>query len=182
MPMACASCRPNTETPPVPCSSTVWPAISLACSIMACHTVTAGAGQRRALFERQVRGDFHRALLLQHDVFRQHAVDGAAERGGLHVRRRLAAGPAREEIAGHLVADLHPRDAGADLDHLAGAVGERDDVFLRRHAVGAAHDAEIAEIERAGGDLDQHLAVAAATASAVRPCVSASMPAPPLGN
>ena len=89
-----ASCRPNTETPPVPCSSTVWPAISLPCSIMACHTVTRGAGQGRALLQRQVRRDFHRALLLQHDVFRQHAVDGAAERGRLHVGRRLAAGPA----------------------------------------------------------------------------------------
>ncbi len=46
----------------------------------------------------------------------------------------------------------------ADLDHLAGAVRERNDVRLHRHAVGAEHDRQIAEIERAGRDLDQHLA------------------------
>ena len=158
--MACASCRPNTETPPVPCSSTVWPAIILPCSIMACHTVTPAQGKRRALLEREVRGDFHRALLLQHDVFRQHAVDAAAERGRLHVGRRLAARPALEEVAGDLVADLDAGDAGADLDHFAGAVRQRNDVVAHRHAVGAAHDAEIAEVERAGRDLDQHLAMA----------------------
>ena len=167
--MAWANCRPKIETPPVPCSSTVWPAISLACSIMACHAVTRGAGQRRALLERQMRGKFDDALLLQHHVFGQHAVDAAAERARLHVWRRLAARPALEEAAGDLVADLYARDAGADLDHLAGAVGQRDDVVAHRHAVGAAHDAEIAEIERAGRDLDQHLAMAAASAPADRP-------------
>ena len=157
--MAWANCRPKIETPPVPCSSTVCPAMSLACSIMACHTVTRGARQRRALLQRQMRRNFDDAVLLQHGIFGEHAVDPAAERARLHVGRRLAARPALKEAAGNAVADLYPGDAGADLDHFAGAVGQRNDVVAHRHAVGAAHDAEIAEIERAGRDLDQDLAV-----------------------
>ena len=77
----------------------------------------------------------------------------------VHVGRRFAAGPALKEISGDAIAGFDPRDAGADLDHFAGAVRQRDDVLAHRHAVAAAHDAEIAEIERAGVDLDQHLAM-----------------------
>ena len=69
------------------------------------------------------------------------------------------AGQRWKKAAGDLVAGLDPRDAGADFDHFAGAVGERDEIVAHRHAVGAAHDAEIAEIERTGGDFDQHLAI-----------------------
>src|SRR5262245_37116327 len=104
-------------------------------------------------------GDFHHALLLEHDVFGEHAVDGAAERTLLHVGRRLAAGPALEEVAGDLVANLDARDPRADLDHLAGAVRQRNDIVVHRQAIGAAHDAEIAEVDRAERHLDQHLAV-----------------------
>ncbi len=160
MPMACANCRPNTETPPVPCSSTVWPAIILPCSIMACHTVTAAQGKVAPSSSERCAGIFTTPSSSSTTYSASMPSMRAAERGRLHVGRRLAAGPALEEIAGDLVADLHARDAGADLDHLAGAVRQRNDVFLRRHAVGAAHDAEIAEVERAGRDLDQHLAVA----------------------
>jgi len=64
-----------------------------------------------------------------------------------------------EKAACDLVANLYAGDACADRDHLAGAVGQRHDVVAHRHAVGAAHDAEVAEIERAGRHLDQHLAV-----------------------
>ena len=64
-----------------------------------------------------------------------------------------------EEAAGDLVADLHARDAATYLDHLTGAVGKRDDIVANRHPVGAAHDAEIAEVERTRHDLDQHLAI-----------------------
>ena len=118
-----------------------------------------GARQRRALLERQMRRDFDDAVLLQHGIFGEHAVDRAAERARLHILARLAARPALEEAARDLVADLHTGDARADLDHLAGAVGQRHDLVAHRHAVGAAHDAEVAEIERAGRHLDQHLAV-----------------------
>src|SRR4029078_8091159 len=72
---------------------------------------------------------------------------------------RLAARPALEEISGNLVADLDPRDAGADLDHLTGDIRQRNDIVAHRQAICAAHDAEVAEVERPERDLDQHLAV-----------------------
>src|ERR1700681_1093743 len=43
-PIACASCSPKVETPPVPCRRTVRPAISLPCSTSACHAVTPAQG------------------------------------------------------------------------------------------------------------------------------------------
>ena len=92
-----------------------------------------------------MRRDFDDAFLFQHDVFREHPVDAAAERGGVHVGCGLAAGPALEEAAGDLVARLHALDARADLDHLARAVRQRHDVVGHAHAIGAAHDAEIAK-------------------------------------
>ena len=54
---------------------------------------------------------------------------------------------------------LHPRDARADFDHFAGAVGQRNKIIPHRHAVAAAHDAVVAEVQRTGGDFDQHLPV-----------------------
>src|ERR1017187_5751552 len=106
-----------------------------------------------------MRRDLYDPLLLQYCVFRQHAVDTTAKRARVRIPARLAGGPTLEEAAGHLVADLDALDAGANLHHLAGTVGQRDDVVGDWHAVGAAHDTEIAEVERAGCDLDQHLAI-----------------------
>src|ERR1700733_14147218 len=106
-----------------------------------------------------MRRDFDDAVLFQHGIVGEHAVDRAAERARLHILARLTARPALEEAARDLVADLYTGDARADLDHLAGAIGQRHDLVAHRHAIGAAHDAEIAEIERAGSDLDQHLTV-----------------------
>jgi hypothetical protein len=106
-----------------------------------------------------MRRHLHHALLFEQRVFRQHAVDRATERVGLHIGWRLATRPALEEAAGDLVADLHTRDALANCDHLARAIRQRDDVLAHRHPVSAAHNAEVAEIERAGRDLDQDLAI-----------------------
>ena len=71
----------------------------------------------------------------------------------------LAAGPALEETAGNLVAGFCAGDAGADFNHFAGAVGQRNEIFADRRAIAAAHNAEIAKIERTGNDFHQHLAV-----------------------
>src|SRR6202043_2806522 len=104
-------------------------------------------------------GEFDDAVLFQHGIIGEHAVDRAAERARLHGLARLAARPALEEAARDLVADLYTGDARADRDNLAGAVGQWHDVVAHRHAVSAAYDAEVAEIERAGRHLDQHLTV-----------------------
>ena len=66
----------------------------------------AGAGQRRALLQRQMRRDFHHAVLFQQRIVREHAVDAAAERAGMRVGRGLAARPALKEIAGDAIARL----------------------------------------------------------------------------
>ena len=97
--------------------------------------------------------DFYRDLGLAYRA----AVQAFGGSGGRIVN--VAARPALEETTRDLVADFYTRDARADRDHLARAVGQRHDVVAHRHAIGAAHDAEVAEIERAGRHLDQHLAV-----------------------
>src|SRR5271156_2680524 len=98
--------------------------------------------------------NFHNAVFFQHGVLREHAVDAAAERACMHFGRWLPADPALKKVAGDAVANLKAPHTGADLDHLAGAIRERDDIFAYRHPVAAARNAEIAEIERAGFDLD----------------------------
>jgi hypothetical protein len=118
-----------------------------------------GAGQRRALVDRKMRRDFHDAFFFQHHIFGQHAVGAAAERGRVHMRSGLAAGPALEEAAGDLVTGFDAHDAGSGFDHFAGAVRQWNDIFTHRCPVAAAHDAEVAIVERTGDDLNQHLAV-----------------------
>jgi hypothetical protein len=47
---------------------------------------------------------------------------------------------------------------GANLDDFPSAIGERHDIRLRRHSVGAQGNCQVAKIERAGRNLDQDLA------------------------
>ena len=77
---------------------------------------------RVAILQRQVRRNFYDPVLLQHRIFRKHAVDTATKRACVDIGRRLAAGPALEETSGDAVADLHARDAGTDLDDFPRAV------------------------------------------------------------
>ena len=94
---------------------------------------------------------------------------------------RLAGRPALEEAAGHLVAGLDPGNAGADLDHFAGAVRKRNEIFPHRPAIGAADDAEVAEIQRTRNDFDEYLAMERLRHRPID-FDKGSMPAPPLGS
>src|ERR1700733_197787 len=107
-----------------------------------------------------MRRNFYDAVFFQEGVIGEHAVDAAAKRARMHIGRRLAALPALKEITGDAIAGLEAADAGPDLDHLAGAIRQRDDVVPHRHAVRAANNAEVAEIKRASLDLDQDLTMA----------------------
>jgi hypothetical protein len=118
-----------------------------------------GARQRRTFFDGQGRRNLYDALLLQHHIFGQHAIDAAAKGACLDIRGRLSSRPALEEAAGDLVTNLHARDAATHLDHLTGAIGKRNDIIPNRHPVRSAHDAEIAKVERTRHDLHQHLAI-----------------------
>jgi len=109
--------------------------------------------------QRQVRRNFHDAVFCEQCIVGEHAVDAAAECAGVRVGHRLAADPALKKIAGDAVADFDTGDAGP-ISITSPAVRQRDDVVAHRHAVAAARDAKIAEIERAGFDLDQNLTVA----------------------
>jgi hypothetical protein len=82
----------------------------------------AGAGQGRPFLEAHARGQLDHAVLFEHGELRQHAVDRAAHRRGLCRLVDRAADPFLHEAAGDPVAHLDPADAGADRDHLAGAV------------------------------------------------------------
>src|SRR5262249_45600714 len=109
----------------------------------------ASTWEGRTLLQRQVRWNFYDPVLLQHRIFRKHAVDAAAKRACVDIGRRLATGPALKEAPGDAVADLHTRDAGTDLDDFPRAIRQRNEILAHRHPVGTAHNAEIAEIERA---------------------------------
>src|SRR5215831_3784553 len=116
-------------------------------------------GEGRALFQRQVRWNFYDPVLLQHRVFPKHAIDAAAKRACVDIGRRLATGPALKEAPGDAVADPHAGDTGTDLDDFPRAIRQRDEVLAHRHPVGPAHNAEIAEIERAGLNFHHDLAI-----------------------
>jgi hypothetical protein len=106
-----------------------------------------GAGQGRRFLKAHVGGNRHDALLLEHDDLGEHAVDAAAERAGLGVGAWLAADPVLEEAARDAIADLDAGDVRADRDDLARAVRQGNHVGLRRRAVAAERDGEIAEIQ-----------------------------------
>src|SRR5262249_41024170 len=50
-------------------------------------------------------------------------------------------------------------NTGVDLDDLPRAVRQRNEVLAHRHSVSAAHNAEIAEIERAGLNFHHDLSI-----------------------
>jgi len=126
---------------------------------MAFQTVTAAHGRVAPSFQRQVRWKFYDPVLLQHRIFRKHAIDAAAKRACVDIGRRLAAGPALKEAAGDAIADLHAGDTRTDLNNFPRAVRQRNEVLAYRHPVGAAHNAEITEIERAGLNFHHDLAI-----------------------
>src|SRR5262249_28774091 len=115
------------------------------------------ARQRRGFLERQVGGQLDHAVLLEHGVFPEHSIDGAAERAEMSVGARRAADPALKKTSRYPLADFDASYTGADLDHFPGTVGERHEVWFRRHSVAAQSDGEVAIVERTGCDLDQHL-------------------------
>ena len=160
MPVAWANCKPKIETPPVPCSSTVSPALSLACSIMACQAVTPAQGSVAPSSKERFAGIFttpsSSSSAYSASMPSMPPPSALAWTSGAD----FAAGPALKKIAGDAVAGLDSGDAGANFDHLAGAVRQRNDLLPHWHAIAAADDAEIAEIERAGAYFDQYLAMA----------------------
>src|SRR5262249_51911565 len=66
----------------------------------------ASTWEGRALLQRQVRWKFYDPVLLQHRIFRKHAVDAAAKRTCVDIGWRIATGPALEKAPGDTVADL----------------------------------------------------------------------------
>src|SRR5882672_10349112 len=103
-------------------------------------------------------GDLDGAGLVEQRVFGEHAVDHAAERIMSGIGGNAAAGPTHKEGAGDAVADLELADAGSDLDHFAGAVGERDHRKFGV-AVDALDHALVAVIQRGRAHAHDDLAV-----------------------
>src|SRR6516225_9677334 len=96
----------------------------------------ARTGEGRPLLQRQVRRNFYDPVLLQHRIFRKHAVDAAAKRACVDIGRRIATDPALKEAPGDTIADLHAGDPGTDLDDFPRAVRQRNDVLAHPHPVG----------------------------------------------
>src|SRR6202048_2844068 len=74
------------------------------------------------------------------------------------VRCRRAADPALKKATCYAITDFDAGYTGANLDHSPTAVGERHEVRLRGHSVGAQGNCQVAKIERASRNLDQDLA------------------------
>src|ERR1700724_1535271 len=158
-PIAWGSCSPKIETPPVPCIRTVWPAMTLPCSTKACHAVTAPQGNVAPSSTDRGAGIFTTPS--------SSSTTYSASMPSMLPPRALActsggASPPDQRWKKQ-PATLSPTftrvTPAPHLRHLAGAVGKRDDIIPNRHPVGAAHDAEIAEVERTRHDLNQHLAI-----------------------
>ena len=133
-------------TPPVPCSRTVWPAMTFPCSTRACQAVNAAQGNVAPSSTDRGAGILTTPSS-SNITYSASMPSMLPPRASCRIRGRLSPRPALEEAAGHLLPDLHTRDAGAYLDHLTGVVGKRDDIIANRHAVGATDDAQIAEVE-----------------------------------
>src|SRR5262249_34991846 len=88
----------------------------------------------------------------------EHSIDGAAERAEMSVGARRTANPALKKTPRYALADFDASYIGANLDHFPSTVGERHEIWFRRHSVAAQSDGEVAIIERTGCDLDQHVA------------------------
>src|ERR1700730_18679939 len=74
------------------------------------------------------------------------------------VRGRRAADPTLKETSRHTITNFNAGHVGANLDDFPSAIGERHDVRLRRHSVGAQGNWQVEIIERTGHNLDQDLA------------------------
>jgi hypothetical protein len=119
----------------------------------------AGAGQRGGFLVGQAVRHPHQPLFRQRDVFRQHPVDRAAERGIDRREGQRPVDPALEETGHHPVTLAKAGHVLAHLDDFAGAVGYRDQpARARRHRVLVVDDQQIAEVQRPGVQAHQHFA------------------------
>src|SRR5215472_13491299 len=156
MPIARANCNPKIETPPVPCSSTVSPGLSLACSTIACQTVTAAQGSVAPSSSDRCAGIF--TAPSSSSTAYSASMPSMPPPSAL-LCASAAGAPPLEEISGNVVANFHSRHPRTGLNHFAGAVRKRDEIVAYRHAIATAGNSEIAEIERACLHLHQHLPI-----------------------
>ena len=94
-------------------------------------------------------GHLDDALLGQKCVLAQHSVQHAAERVPGRIGWNATANPGLEEGAGDAVADPDAGDVGADRNHFACAIRQRNDRKFRI-AVDTFDDAEVAVVDCAG--------------------------------
>ena len=109
-----------------------------------------GAGQGGCLFIRQVVGCVNEAVLVQDDVFRQHAVDGAAQgRRGVCLAR-FPGQPGLHEDAHDPVPRFDAADLRSDFDDFSRPVGQRDERQLHAASAAVLDGHQIAVIQRRG--------------------------------
>ncbi len=118
----------------------------------------AGAGQRRGFLIGKVRGNGHHAVFAQNNQFGEHAVDIAAQRAFDLRGVGLAVNPVLHKDAGHAIAGLDARNAFADSDHFARAVGAGDAGQTHVRVVAALDHHEVAIIERDGVNTQEDFA------------------------
>ena len=142
-----AICRAKSETPPVPCTRTVWPARRWPCSTSAFHAVSAAQGSVAASSKLRCAGAWMRPDLREDALGGEDAVDGAAECRLAGERLDLAVEPVLEEESADAVAGLEACDGSADGDDLTGGVRAEDAWELHLGVVLAEDDHEIAIVE-----------------------------------
>ena len=115
------------------------------------------AGQRRGLCIAQVIGKFEDAHLAERAILRRHAVNTAAQRPGRIAVLHFTRHPALAVQRCYPVAHLERGHAATHLDHLAGAVAQRNNHVLLSARELPRHHHQIAKVERSGVHLDEHL-------------------------
>lgn len=181
-PAAAAICNPKVDTPPVPCSTTVWPGRSGTRAVQGAPRRQRRAREARSLLEGQVVGHARDAGPGEAKALAHQALGLAAELGQ-HRRVRQAAGDVVLREAGQdAVAGLPLGDALADgLDYPcwrgnglvssklvlflggscrqspAGAIAPRDDGVWPGKGIGPHGQDAVPPVQRDGFDPDEDL-------------------------
>ena len=155
-PASLANWRAKIETPPVPWVRTVSPGLIDPPKTSAVPGRDRRAGEGRRFLEAEVLGNAYQALLGQHDLLGQHAVDVAAKRGAGLGLVELSADPGRHEAGSDALSGLEPRDPRAGHGHLARAVGEGNQRQPQLGIVNAPRDHQVTVVQRGRPDADEH--------------------------
>ena len=142
----------------MPWMRTVSPDFTRAAVTTAFQAVTPAQGRVAASSKLRWLGELYDAILVEHDLLRERAVDVAAEGAFELFRGGIAVQPVLEKGAGDAIADRDLRYSFANSGDDSGAVRTGDAVGLELRIVEAFDHHQVAVVERDSVDVDDDLA------------------------